>query len=273
MATDRKMEWLARAGYSARGLVYVLIGLMALLGSLGGGSPDSKSALEMVLSQPLGRVWLAVVAVALAGFILWRLMQGLANADHHERNLKGYVVRAGLLVSAFTYGSLALFAARQALHMGSSGSGDGGSRSWTAWLMQQPFGRYLVGIVALCILGAGVAHIVKAVTRRYHRYLSFDAQRHPALDIFCVYGLVAKGCVFLIIGVFFFYAALTVDSDQAGSMADALSWVRQLPFGAALYLVMGFGLISFGLYSLIQARYRHVNPPSDLAQAKRAMAI
>ncbi|MFD1744592.1 DUF1206 domain-containing protein [Rhizobium helianthi] len=271
MDTTRKLELLARAGYAARGLVYLLVGLMAILGSLGGGSPDSKSALQLVLGQPLGRVWLGIAAIAMVGFILWRLLQALGNADHHPDDLKGYVVRAGLLVSAATYGGLAIFAARHALNLGGQASGDG-SRSWTAWLMQQPFGRYLVAFVALCILGAGVAHIVKALTRGYHRYLSFDARTHSGLDLFCVYGLVAKGCVFLIISVFFFYAAFTVDPDQAGSMADALSFVRQLPFGAILYVLMGLGLCSFGFYSFIEARYRRVVPPS-LAEARSAMPI
>lgn len=271
MDTTRKLELFARAGYAARGLVYVLVGLMALLGSLGGGSPDSKSALQLVLSQPLGRVWLGIVAVAMVGFILWRLIQAVSNADHHPDNLKGYVVRAGLLVSAITYGGLAIFAGGHALELGGGGSGDG-SKSWTAWLMQQPLGRVLVAIVAACILGAGIAHIVKAVTRGYHKYLSFDARAHSTLDIFCVFGLIAKGCVFLIISTFFFYAAFTVDPAQAGSMADALTWVRQLPFGGLLYVLMGLGLGSFGLYSFVEARYRKITPPS-MAEARGALPI
>ena len=266
---SNKFEWMARAGYAARGLVYVLVGAMAVLGSIGGGSPDSKSALQMVLSQPFGRIWLGFIGICLIGFIIWRLAQSLANADNHPAEMKGYVIRAGLLVSAITYGGLAIFAVTHALLMGSNGSGSG-SRSWTAWLMQQPFGRYLVGIVGLCILGAGTAHIIKGIKRRYHRYLAFDARLHPALDMSCVYGLVAKGIVFLIIGVFFAYAAFTVDPDQAGSMADALTWVRQLPFGGLLYLAIGLGLACFGIYGFVEARYRRVASP-DLDQARRSI--
>jgi hypothetical protein len=271
MDTTEKLVWLARAGYAARGLVYVLVALMALLGSLGGGSPDSQSALQMVLSQPLGRVWLGIIAVALVGFVLWRIMQSVANADGHPDAAKGYVVRTGMLVSAVTYSGLAIYAGSRALSMGSGGSG-GGSQAWTTWLMQQPFGRYLVGFVALCILGAGIAHIVKGIRRSYHRYLSFDAPHHPSLDLFCVYGLVAKGVVFLIIASFFGYAAFVVDPNQAGSMSDALTWIRRLPFGASLYVLMGLGLFSFGIYGFIEARYRRVRPPS-MRQARRAMPI
>jgi hypothetical protein len=271
MDKTEKLVWLARAGYAARGLVYVLVAIMALLGSFGGGSPDSQSALQMVLSQPLGRIWLAIIAVALVGFVLWRVMQSVANADGHPDTLKGYVVRSGMLVSALSHGGLAIYAGSRALSMGSSGSG-GGSQAWTTWLMQQPFGRYLVGLVAVCILGAGAAHIVKGLRRSYHRYLSLDAQHHPLIDLFCVYGLVAKGIVFLIIATFFGYAAFVVDPDQAGSMSDALTWIRRLPFGALLYVVMGLGLFSFGIYGFIEARYRRVRPPS-LQQARRAIPI
>lgn len=262
-------EWMARAGYAARGLVYVLVGLMALLGSIGGGSPDSQSALEMVLSQPFGRIWLGFIGLCLIGFIIWRLAQSLANADNQPAELKGYVIRAGLFVSAITYTGLAIFAVTHALLMGSEGSG-GGSASWTAWLMQQPYGRFLVGIVGLCIIGAGTAHIVKGVKRSYHRYLAFDANLHPVIDSCCVYGLVAKGIVFLIIGVFFLYAGFMIDPQQVGSMADALTWVRQLPFGGVLYLVIGLGLACFGLYGFVEARYRRVSRPS-LDQARRSI--
>ncbi|MGN7294447.1 DUF1206 domain-containing protein [Rhizobium sp. SAFR-030] len=269
-ATER-LEWLARAGYAARGLVYVMVAGLVLLGSVGGGSPDSKSALQLLLDQPFGRIWLGLVAVALIGFVLWRLMQAIANADNHPENAKGYVARAGMLVSAITYSGLAFYAVSHALQMGGGGSGDG-SRSWTAWLMRQPFGPYLVGIVGLCILGAGLALIFKGIGRRYRRFLSLDAHLHPALDLACVFGLVAKGVVFLIVASFFLYAAFAVDPDQAGSTADALTWVRQLPFGAALYILLGLGLLSFGLYGFIEARYRRVQPPS-LQQARQAMPI
>ncbi|WP_377298535.1 DUF1206 domain-containing protein [Rhizobium sp. SGZ-381] len=271
MDTTRKLEWLARAGYVARGLVYVLVAGLVLIGSVGGGSPDSESALQWVLGQPLGRIWLGVIAVALIGFVAWRVSQALANADNHPDNLKGYVVRAGMLVSAATYTGLAFYAASHALQMG-EGSGGGGSQTWTAWLMQQPFGPYLVGCVGLAILGAGSALIIKGIGRRYHRYLSFDAKRHGWIDLFCVAGLVAKGIVFLIIGCFFLYAAYAVDPQEAGSMADALSFIRQLPFGAPLYLAMGLGLLCFGIYGFIEARYRKVTPPS-LAEARRAMPV
>lgn len=266
---SEKFEWMARAGYAARGLVYVLVGMMAVLGSIGGGSPDSESALQMVLSQPFGRIWLGFIGLCLIGFIVWRLAQSLANADNHPADLKGYVVRAGLLISAITYSGLALFAVTHALMM-STGQSGGDSSSWTEWLMQQPYGRYLVGIVGLCILGAGAAHIVKGIRRSYHRYLAFDANLHPALDSCCVFGLVAKGIVFLIIAVFFLYAAFMIDPDQAGSMADALTWVRQFPLGGVLYLAIGLGLACFGIYGFVEARYRRVAPPS-LDQARRSI--
>lgn len=262
MDKDRKLEWLARSGYAARGIVYVLIAGMALLSTFGGGEPDSKSALQIVLEQPFGQIWLGLMGMGLIGFILWRVAQAVLNTDRHENNIKGYLVRAGLLVSAATYTGLAFYAVGQALQLGFGGEPSDGRESWTAWLMQQPFGRYLVAAVGLAIIGAGCAQAVKGIKRGYLRFFESGFEHRTVLNGICTYGLLARGILFLIIGFFFVYAAFAVDPNQAGGMADALAWVRRLPFGAILYGLAAIGLFAFGLYGLIEARYRIVQPPS-----------
>ncbi|RWX78560.1 DUF1206 domain-containing protein [Neorhizobium lilium] len=273
MIPDNKLEWFARSGYAARGAVYALTAGMALLSSFGGGLPDSKSAMQTLLEQPLGQIWLGLIGVGLVGFIVWRLIQAIFNTDHHESDWKGYGTRAVLLVSAATYTSLAAFAIGQAFHLGfGGGSSDGGS-SWTSWLMSQPFGRYLVGLLALAVLGSGVAQIIRGAKRSYRKYFERDWGNRKSLDAVCMYGLIARGTIFLIVGVFFLYAAFAVDPQQAGSSADALTWVRQLPFGGLLYVIVALGLFAFGAYGFIEARFRIVNPPTSMQQARRAVSI
>jgi hypothetical protein len=271
MIAGNKLEWLARSGYAARGGVYALTAGMALLSSFGGGTPDSKSAMQVLLAQPFGQIWLGLIGLGLVGFIVWRVIQAVFNTDHQPQDAKGYGTRAVLLVSAATYSGLALFALSQALHLGLGGS-SGGEDSWTAWLMRQPFGRYLVGLVAVAIIAGGIAQIIRGAKRGYLKYFGRDWPDHRSLDAICMYGLIARGIVFLITGVFFLYAAFTVDSEQAGSTADALVWVRQLPFGAELYVLAALGLFAFGAYGFIEARYRIVNPPT-IRQARQAFAV
>jgi hypothetical protein len=211
-----------------------------------------------------------LIGLGLIGFIVWRLAQAIFNADRHPNELKGYLVRAGMLVSAITYIGLASFALRHALQLSFGGGSGNGQESWTAWLMQQPLGSILVGLVGLAIIGAGVAQIVKGIKRRYLKFVEISPDRNRILDLLCVYGLVARGIVFLIIGSFFLYAAWAVDPGQAGSTADAMAWVRGLPFGGLLYGLVALGLFAFGAYGLIEARYRVVRPPA-LSEAKHAL--
>ncbi|WP_105371903.1 DUF1206 domain-containing protein [Neorhizobium huautlense] len=272
MLKEAKFERLARFGYAARGIVYVLIGGMALLTSFGGGEPDSKSALQLVLEQPLGAIWLALIGIGLIGFVLWRLVQAVFNTDRHASDAKGYAVRAALFVSAATYASLAFYALGQALQVGLGGSQSGDEKSWAAWLIQQPFGPYLVGMVAIAIIAAGVAQIVKGMRKSYLKYFGADWERRSLLNGICMYGLVARGAVFLILGGFFLYAAFAVDPSQAGSLADALAWIRQLPFGSILYALVALGLFAFGAYGLIEARFRNIASPT-LSDARHALPV
>jgi hypothetical protein len=272
MKSDNKFELLARAGYAARGVVYFLLGGIALAGVFGAGgegTTGTQGALSTLLDQPFGRVMLGAIAIGLIGHVLWRLAQSLLNADRQDGDGKGYAVRAAQLISAITHGALALFAGRLALGMGQSG-GSGGEQDVASWLMQLPLGRILVAVAGLAVVAAGAVQIYRGVSGQYEKWLRLPADKAGWLKPISAYGLAARGVIFLILGGFFLYAAWTVDASQAGSFAQALDWVRSLPFGAILYALVALGLFAFGGYSVIEALYRHVDAPSG-AEAARAL--
>lgn len=271
MNTRSKFHLLARAGYSARGVVFLLIAALALFSSFAGGRPDTQSALSALLQQPFGRIWIGLIGLGLAGFVVWRLAQSLANADGQDDDLKGYAIRAALFGSAITYAGLAVTSLMMALQM-SGGGGSGGEEGLAAWAMAQPFGRYLAGIIGLGFVIGGVITAMKGIRRRFGRYLDLDAEKNSPAVLISIYGLVARGAVFGIVGVFFLYAAFTVDPEQAGGMADALAWVQSLPFGGVIYAVVAVGLAAFGIYNFVEARYRRINAP-DVGDIRRQLPL
>lgn len=271
MNTRSKFHFLARAGYSARGVVFLLIAALALFSSIAGGRPDTQSALSAVLQQPFGRIWIGLIGLGLAGFVVWRLAQSLANADGQDDDLKGYAIRAALFGSAVTYAGLAVTSLMMALQM-SGGGGSGGEEGLAAWVMAQPFGRYLAGIIGIGFVIGGVITAMKGIKRRFGRYLNLDAEKNSPAVLISIYGLVARGAVFAIVGVFFLYAAFTVDPEQAGGMADALAWVQSLPFGGVIYAVVAVGLAAFGIYNFVEARYRRINAP-DVGNIRRQLPL
>ncbi|WP_440982596.1 DUF1206 domain-containing protein [Shinella sumterensis] len=247
---------LARIGYVARGIVFALLAGLALFT----GTATTKSALDSLLTQPFGRLWLGLIGLGLAGFVVWRLAQSIANADNHEQNLKGYVTRIMLLGSAVVYVGLAYYSFDHALGFAAARSSEG-EKDLAGWAMAQPFGRYLAASIGLgFVIGGGVT-VWKGVTGKYKRFLEPNVKENRLINIVCVYGLSARGLLFAVAGVFFCYAAFTIDPQQAGGMADALDWLRQLPFGSVLYVLAAIGLLSFAGYNFIEGRYRIVRTP------------
>jgi hypothetical protein len=255
-------EILARLGYAARGAVYFLVGMLALFsGFAGGGDASPRGALASLLGQPFGQVLLALMAVGLFGFVLWRLAQAVANADHREGDAKGYLVRAGQLVSGIAYGALAITAAQ--LAMGAGGAhGDNRKAGLVALLMTLPFGNILAGGVGLVIICVGIGQIYRGVSGTFEKRLSLPSKRQKVLRPVGTYGLAAHGVVFAIIGGFLLYAAFTLDPRKVGSVPEALDWVRGLPFGGVLYVLVALGLLAYAGYGVIQAVYGKVHAPS-----------
>lgn len=261
MNTRSKFHLMARAGYGARGVVFLMVAALALFSGFAGAEPDTNSALETLLQQPFGRVWIGLIGLGLAGFVVWRLAQSLANADGQDDDAKGYAIRAALFGSAITYAGLAMTSILMALQMSNGSGGSGGEEGIAAWVMSQPFGRYLAGIIGIGFIIGGIVTAMKGIKRSFGRYLELDAEKNSPAVLISIYGLVARGVVFGIIGVLFLYAAFNVNPEQAGGMAEAMAWLRELPFGGIIYAVVAVGLAAFGIYNFVEARYRRIRAP------------
>lgn len=254
---DGYIEVCARTGYAARGVVYLVIGGLAVMAAWGAGgrATGSRGALESLLGAPMGSVLLLLLAAGLLGYSIWRAIQAVKDPDGHGTDGRGLAIRAGLAVSAVTHLLLAGFAVRLVTRLG---GGSGSSQSTADWLMQQPFGRILVGAVGVSVIGAGIAHAYKGWQARFDRYLEMPPRVQTWAYPLCRFGLVTRGVVLTIIGVLFVLAGYYYDPSVASGVAGMFQTVRSQAFGTWLFGVIAVGLIAFGLYSLLEARYRRV---------------
>ena len=250
----------ARTGYAARGLVYTVIGVFAVLAAFGSGEEmGSRGALQVLLDSPFGGVLAIALICGMISYVLWRFIQSIFDTDGHGLDFKGAAVRGGLLASGITYAILAVYTF--GLWNGSNG-GDSGGGGDVANMIAGFVGSRAVALVLTAVFaGAGIAHIWKAVRRGYARH--FDAPPgmmkfvHPVART----GLVARGLSFLVIAFLLFYRGLSAGEEGGATpgIEDALRFVQELPFGALLLTAMGIGLVAFALYSFLEAAWRRIN--------------
>lgn len=265
------IERVARFGYGARGIVYCVIGGLAVLAAIGQGgrAGDSESALRWVLAGPFGVVLVGLIAAGLLGFAVWRFIESVTDADRRGTSLKGATVRLAHLLSAAIYTGLAITAASLALGLGRKG-GDA-TQDWTAWLLAKPFGLWLVGLIGLGVMGGGVAFLIKAFKGDVTDRLKLDADHCRWAKPVGQFGYAARGVAFLIIGGFFMAAAWYQASSEVKGLAGAFAALRAQPYGWVLLAIVAAGHFAFGAFGLIQARFRHIDAP-DIDQTDDAVA-
>ena len=256
------IERLARFGYAAKGVVYVLVGSLAALAAFEGGGPtDSRGALTQIVLQPYGRVMLSVVAVGLAGYALWRLVQALRDTEDKGSDLKGLSIRFGYACIGFVYAGLSYSAVRLILGHGAGKSSDQTSKEWTATFFALPLGRWLVGLAGLGVVGFGLYQCYKAFTakfrKKWKRHEMSEGSRALAIRAGQV-GLVSRGIVFGIIGIFLIQAALRARAEEARGLGGALGALEQQPYGPYVLGAVALGLVAYGLFLLAEARFHRV---------------
>jgi hypothetical protein len=255
---------LARWGYATKGLVYLLIGALALKLALGlGGAATSRAgALRVIDVGPVGRVLLAIITVGLIGYALWSLLRAAVDPEGAGRGLKGAAQRVGYAIIGVSYATTAYAALRIVLGSGGGGGGagsDAATRSWTARLLALPFGVALVVVVGLVVIGVAAFLGYRAYAAKLDRRLDLSrlsAQGRRAVLVLGRGGYAALGVVFGLVGLFLVVAALRHNPHEARGLGGALADLLQQPYGHVLLAVVALGLIAYGGYALVQARYR-----------------
>lgn len=256
-AQGRGIEVAARVGYLAKGVVYGVVGTLALLFAFretGGELTDSRGAIGKIGAQPWGDVLLWATAGGLFCYAVWSAVRALLNPEH-KRDLSGGVARVGYGLAAISHASLALYAAQSAY---GASTGSGGTETWVGKAMTMPFGRAAVAIAGLIAIGFGVVQLYRAVKDKPEAKLDVGNMSHKEQRVARAVsriGAAARGVVFPVIGISLVVAALRVNPREASDLGEALRELATGPFGSIVLPLVAAGLFAYGVYQLFLARY------------------
>jgi hypothetical protein len=251
-------HFLARAGLTARGVIYILVGWVAVLVALGQSSreADQQGALQLLAGKSYGLVSLWLLGIGFAAYALWRLSEAAfgvtgepPGAGPRLKSLARSVIYAGLAYLTFDVIS------------GTSRSQSRRQQDMTATAMQHPAGRWLVGLAGLIIVVCGLVLVAEGARRKFMKHLrtaQMSARMRRLVKLLGMTGTIARGLVFALVGVLVIDAAITHKASESGGIDKALLTLRDQPFGEFLMLLAALGLVVFGIYGLCEARWRKV---------------
>jgi hypothetical protein len=252
-------ELLARAGFVARGLIYGIVGILAVKLALGtgGDSASQNGALKAIAHQPFGRALLILVAIGLGGYALWRLVRALLG--HGLEDSDTAFDRVVAFASGLVYAGLCAIAVE--ILLGAGGGGSGGAHRTTAGVFGWPGGTWLVGIAGAVLIGVGLYQGYRGLTREFLED-SKTEDMSPRMQSWITwvgsFGYLARMIVFGLVGVFLIKAAIDFDPNKAVGLDGALAKVAHASYGPIMLGIVAAGLIAFGVYSLGDARYRRI---------------
>ena len=259
-----------RAGYAGRGVTYGAIAGLSLWAIWRGGEAQGTgSALRTLGTEGWGIVVLCLIAIGLLCYAVWRGIDAAEDLEDYGNEAKGKVARAGMIVTGLTHGAIAALALSIVLGQDDGGpggegggQGQGGVASIVGRVLEWPGGRWIVGIAALCTIGAGVYYLVKGFKAKYREHLRanhFTENYDWALRL----GVMANGVLIVIIGGFLGAAAASDSESQAGGLGAAFDWLASQPFGNVLVVTVCIGLLAFAFFCFVNAAYRIVPKASD----------
>jgi hypothetical protein len=254
---SRPARVLARAGLTARGILYILMGWVAILVAFGHSKQqaDQQGALQLLVRQPFGLVLLWLLGIGFAAYALWRLSEAAfgvtgdgPKAGPRLRSLGRAIIYAAL--AALTFKVIA----------GSAGNETKKQQDISASLMHHSVGgQVLVGVIGAAIAIAGVVLIIEGFRRKFMEYMGpMSARTRRVVERLGVVGSMVRGVVIALVGILVIDAAVTYNPSKAGGVDKALLTLRNQPFGEVLVILAGLGLIVFGIYGLCEARWRRV---------------
>jgi hypothetical protein len=251
---------LMRLGYAVKGVIYVIVGVLAFRVAIGSGgkTTDNKGALQSIYQQPFGQVLLGIVTAGLFGYALWCFARAILDMDHKGTDGKGLLARTGYAVVGIMYAALALAAVH--LLSGSGGTGkstDVTAQDYTARLLAAPGGPLLVTVVGLVVVGVALYLFYYAYSARFMEYFrQLQGTARTWVRRLGRIGYGAQGVIFTEVGIFLIVAAQQRNAHAAKGIGGSLAQLAREPYGHVLLGIVAVGLIAYGVFSFAQARYR-----------------
>lgn len=259
------LEAAARAGYVARGAVYLSIGAIALLAALD-LSPRAEGAvgaLQAWRDWPAGVALLWLVGVGLYGFAAWRALQSLFDADRLGRSPRALAGRLGQAISGVTYAGLAVgvFGLLDAIEDLGEVDDQAATRAAIAQALEMPAGGLLVIAAGLFILGAGVGSFIRAFADHFGRSLECARERRRWLGLMARFGYAARGVALAPAGVLLASAGLRARASEAQGLEGSLNLMERGPLGEPVLALTALGLLAFGAFAVVEGWLRRIDVP------------
>jgi hypothetical protein len=250
----------ARIGFASIAVVYMTIGFLALLLAVGKGGDalDQRGAIEVLEGLPGGKVLLAVLALGMAGYALWRVLQGIMDLQEKGKDAKAMAIRLGYIASGVAYASLAVYTVKE---MVGSASKRDSQESFSEWLLATDAGPWILGAIGLGVIAWGVWHFVKAYKEKFMKHVKtarMSSNEQTWMRRVGKLGLSARGVVLITLGVLAINAARHHDPHEVQGFDGALRELASQTYGMYILGVVAVGLIAYGLYWAFNVRYRRI---------------
>lgn len=251
-------EWIkkyARVGIFAKGVVYILVGGLATFAAfnIGGKASGKSGAFQFVLSQPMGKIMLALIALGLIGYVVWRMIQTFKNPED-----KGFFSRVGYFSSGLFY-ALISFTAAQMIFTGGGGDSSGKQQYYISTILDETWGQIAIAAVSLIFFGRAIYHLYRALSGNFAKKLDEIDLNQKARQVLIKAGLVgyiARAVVIGVIGFLFMKAAWQANSSETGGTEKAFELLQQSVAGPVLLGIVALGLVAYGIFMIVKARYR-----------------
>lgn len=253
------VRYAGRIGYATKGVVYLIVGGLAAVAGWGAGgeTTDSGGAISEISQQPFGYWLLWLVTVGLAGYCIWRIVEAVTDPDHKGSDAKGIVTRLGYVGSGIAYGLLAWTASP--ISTSRPSDDDSSGKDVGGWLLSVPGGSWILTVIGVVIVGYGFYQIYRGLANKFMDKFNSAGMSQGERKVALYsgkFGLTARGITFGVIGIFVAIAGWRLDSSQVKGVGEALDVLARQPYGEWILLAMGIGLFCYGVFCLVQARYR-----------------
>ncbi|MDO1559650.1 DUF1206 domain-containing protein [Brevundimonas sp. 2R-24] len=263
------VEWAARAGYGGRGFVYLSAGALSLLAATDHirDAAGSSGAAGWLAGQPYGQVWLLALGISLWAFVLWRAIQAIFDPDRHGTGAKGLAKRGGQALSGVFYGVLAATVFEYLDEYGGRTEAEDTAENQqkAAEVLALPFGEALLILIGLIILAIGLGNLIRALREDFTEGLDCSDRARRWAEPLARAGYGARGLAYLPLAVFVLLAGLRAEAGSVTSFAGGLEALERQPGGSMVLGALAAGLMAFGAFAFVEARWRRIRAPKELS--------